>query len=102
MEHMTEEAHAAGLAGFHDELAACVADINTQLLPDLARRYDMTVIAGALAEQVGAALQGLRRIKVNDDSETALVIDRIEKRAFGPHPAEIEAEGPTGGTPSRY
>lgn len=84
---MTENARAAGLAAFHDEMEACVADLNV-MLPDLCRRYDITTIVSAMAEQVGAALQVLRRKKVNDDRQTVLAIERIEKRAFGPHPAE--------------
>jgi 5'-deoxynucleotidase YfbR-like HD superfamily hydrolase len=93
---MTEDARAAGLAAFHDEMEACVADLNV-LVPDLTRRYDITIIMSAMAEQVGAALQALRRKKVNDDRQTALAIERIEKRAFGPYPAEAKAEEPGGG-----
>jgi len=99
---MTEDARAAGLAAFYDEMAACLADVNA-MLPDLTRRYDLTIIVGAMAEQVGAALQALRRKKVCDDRQTGLAIERIEKRAFGPHPAEAKAEEPpeSGSDPSR-
>jgi len=40
---------------------------------------------------------------VCDDRQTSLAIERIQKRAFGPHPAESKAEEPTGGgnDPSR-
>lgn len=83
---MTEDARAAGLAAFQDEMEACVDELNA-MLPDLTRRYDITVIVSAMAEQVGAALQAMRRTKVCDDRQTDLAIERIESRAFGPHPA---------------
>ncbi len=84
---MTEDARAAGVPGFYDEMEACAADLNA-ILPDLTCRYDITVIVSAMAEQVGAALRVLRRQKVNDDRQTSLAIERIETRAFGPYPAE--------------
>jgi hypothetical protein len=95
---MTEDARARGLDAFHDDLGACIADLNA-MLTDLTRRYDMTAIVGAMAEQVGGALQALRRKKVNDDRQTGLAIERIETRAFGPHPAKSKAED--GSDPSR-
>jgi len=99
---MTEDTHAAGLAAFYDEMGVCLGDLNA-MLPDLTRRYDLTIIVSAMAEQVGAALQALRRKKVCDDRQTTLAIERIEKRAFGPHPAEPKTEEPPGGggDPSR-
>lgn len=99
---MTEDARGTGLAGFHDEMAACLADLNERL-PELTSRYGLTIIVSAMAEQVGAALQVLRRRKVNDDRETGLAIARIETRAFGPYPAETKAEesSPGGSDPSR-
>jgi len=99
---MTEEARAAGLAAFYDEMEICLEDLNA-MLPDLTRRYDLTVIVSAMAEQVGGALWALRRKKVCDDRQTSLAIERIEKRAFGPYPAEPKTEEPTGGgsDPSR-
>ena len=93
---MTKDAHAAGAATFYDEMGACLADLNV-ILPDLTRRYGLTIIVSAMAEQVGAALQALRRKQVNDDWQTGLAIERIEKRAFGPYPAEPKAEDPAGG-----
>jgi hypothetical protein len=83
---MTEDARAAGLDAFYDEMGACLADLNA-MLPDLTRRYDLTIIVSAMAEQVGGALQALRRKKLCDDRQTGLAIERIEKRAFGPDPA---------------
>jgi hypothetical protein len=83
---MTEDARAAGLAAFQDRMEACLDELNAMLL-DLTRRYDMTIIAAAMAEQVGAALQALRRKKLCDDRKTELAIERIAERAFGPHPA---------------
>ena len=83
---MTEDARAAGLAAFYDELGACLEDLNA-MLPDLTRRYDLTIVASAMAEQVGAALQALRRKKMCDDRQTGLAIERIEMRAFGSYPA---------------
>lgn len=100
---MTEDARAAGLAAFYDQMGPCLADLNA-MLPDLTCRYDLTVIVGAMAEQVGGALQALRRKKVCDDRQTHLAIERIEKRAFGPYPAEPKTEDPSGesgGDPSR-
>ena len=99
---MTEDARAAGLAAFYDQMEACLDELNA-MLPDLTRRYDLTIIAGAMAEQAGGALLALRRKKLCDDRQTSLAIERIQKRAFGPHPAESKAEEPTGGgnDPSR-
>ena len=99
---MTEDARAAGLDAFYDDMAACLGELNA-MLPDLTRRYDLTIIVSAMAEQVGAALQALRRKKLCDDRQTGLAIERIEKRAFGPHPAETKAEEPAegGSDPSR-
>jgi hypothetical protein len=100
--HMTEDARAAGMAAFYDEMGACFDELNA-MLPDLTCRYDFTIIVAAMAEQVGGALQALRRKKVCDDRQTRLAIERIEKRAFGPDPAESKAEEPAGGgnDPSR-
>ena len=82
---MTEDTRAAGIAAFYDEMGACLDDLNA-MLPDLTRRYGLTIIVGAMAEQVGGALQALRRKKVCDDRQTGLAIERIETRAFGPLP----------------
>jgi hypothetical protein len=99
---MTEDARVAGLAAFYDEMGACLDDLNA-MLPDLTRRYDLTIIVSAMAEQVGAALQALRRKKVCDDRQTCLAIERIEKRAFGPHPGSVQDRESTedGSDPSR-
>jgi hypothetical protein len=83
---MTENADTPGLAGFDDDMAACLADLKA-MLTDLTRRYDLTIIASAMAEQVGGGLQAMRRNKVNNDRQTALAIERIEMRAFGHYPA---------------
>ena len=93
---MTEDARAAALNAFYDEMGACIADLNA-MLSDLTRRYDLTIIVSAMAEQVGAALQAMRRKKVCDDRQTDLAIERIEMRAFEPYPAEPTTEESTGG-----
>ena len=100
---MTEDARAAGLAAFYDEMGVCLEELNA-MLPDLTRRYDLTIIVSAMAEQVGGALQALRRKKVCDDRQTGLAIERIEIRAFGPHPLQSQAAEPPegGGDPSRH
>jgi len=95
---MAEQARAAGLDAFRDALDACLDDLNA-ILPDLTRRYDMTVVVSAMAELVGAALLALRRRKLCDDRQTGLAIERIEKRAFGPYPAQSKAEEPPEGSP---
>ena len=86
---MTEDARAARLGDFYDEVAACLEDLNA-MLPELTARYGLTILVSAMAEQVGGALQALRRKKLCDDHQTGLAIDRIASRAFGPHPAEVQ------------
>ena len=89
---MIEKAGGPGLADFYDEMEACAADLNV-IVPDLTRRYDLTIIVSAMAEQVGGALQAMRRKKLSDDQEIALAIERLETRAFGPHPASGQGGG---------
>jgi len=90
---MTEDARAAGLADFYDQVGACLEDLNA-MLPELTARYGLTILVGAMAEQVGGALQALRRKKLCDDHQTGLAIERIATRAFGPHPAQVQGTEP--------
>jgi|KBSMisStandDraft_5_1062788.scaffolds.fasta_scaffold460558_3 hypothetical protein len=90
---MTEEARAAGAADFYDEVGACLEDLNA-MLPELTARYGLTILVGAMAEQVGGALQALRRKKLCDDHLTGMAIERIATRAFGPHPAQVQGSEP--------
>jgi hypothetical protein len=89
---MTEKVSAAGQEAFQKSLLECVEDIS-ELLSGLRRRYEMTVIIGAMAEHVGAALQVLMRKNVCDVRQAGLVIQQIETSAFLPKTAELEAEG---------
>jgi hypothetical protein len=79
---------------FNVSLLQCVEDIN-QLLPGLARRYDMTVIMSALAEHVGSALKALLQKKVCDTRQVHQVIKNIETAAFLKKSAQPKPEGPT-------
>jgi hypothetical protein len=91
---MTEKVSAAGTEAFQKSLLECVEDIS-ELLSGLRRRYEMTVIIGAMAEHVGAALQVLMRRNVCDVRQVGLVIKQIETSAFLPKTAELKTEGST-------
>jgi hypothetical protein len=54
------------------------------MLPDLTRRFDMTVIMSAMAEHAGSALQVMRRKKLCDDQQARRAIEHIERTAFMP------------------
>jgi hypothetical protein len=88
---MTEKVSAAGTEAFQKSLLECVEDIS-ELLSGLRRRYEMTVIIGAMAEHVGAALQVLMRKNVCDVRQVGLVIKQIETSAFLPKTAELKTE----------
>jgi hypothetical protein len=61
---------------------ACVADLNTKVLPHLTRRYDSLVVVTALAEHIGSALRILIRNKVCEPEEARAVIERVRATAF--------------------
>jgi hypothetical protein len=67
---------------FAHGVLACVADLNTKVLPGLTRRYDSLVVVSALAEHVGSALGILVRNKVFEPEEARAVIERIRATAF--------------------
>jgi hypothetical protein len=91
---MNRDAGAAGLAAFEQGILACMRDLDA-LLPDLASRYDRTVIVSAMAEHVGSALLALRRKKLCDDRQAEQAIQHLERAAFPPpRAAEPKAEGP--------
>jgi hypothetical protein len=62
---------------FDESLLACVEDIN-KLLPELGRRYEMTVIMSALAEHLGSALKVLMRKKICDADQARQLIRNLE------------------------
>ena len=89
---MTDSAITAGQDSFSKSICACLDDIDA-MLPDLTRRYDMTVIMSAMAEHAGSALQVLRRKKLCDDQQTRLAIEHLERTAFAPRaPAQSKTE----------
>ena len=102
---MTGNSSAAGHGAFDESLVACVEDIN-KLLPELGRRYDMTVIMSALAEHLGSALKVLMLRKICDARQAQQLIKNIESSAFLRKPAQPETEAtsqetdetPPGGT----
>ena len=89
---MAVNSSATEAGAFDESLVACVADI-CELLPTLGRRYDMTVIIGALAEHVGSALKVLMLRNVCDGRQVRRIIQNIEQSAFAPKAAQSEAEG---------
>ena len=89
---MTGNSSTAGHGAFNQSLLECVADIN-KLLPGLGRRYDMTVVMGALAEHLGSALKVLLLKKVCDARQVHQVIKNIESSAFPQKSAQPKAEG---------
>jgi hypothetical protein len=91
---MTGNSSTAGREAFDKSLLECVEDIN-KLLPALSRRYDTTVIIGALAEQVGSALKVLMQKKVCNARQALQVIDSIESSAFRDKPAKPKPRGST-------
>ena len=102
---MTGNSSAAGHGTFDENLLACVEDIN-KLLEKLGRRYDMTVIMGALTEHLGTALKVLILRKICDAQRAQQLIKNIESSAFLRKPAQPETEAtsqetdetPPGGT----
>jgi hypothetical protein len=74
---MTGDSRAAEHGGFDESLLACVEDIN-KLLPELRRRYDMTVIMSALAEHLGSALNVLMRKKICNARQAQQLIENLE------------------------
>ena len=80
---MAVNSGATDLGAFDESLVACVADI-AELLPQLVRRYDMTVVLSALAEHVGSALKILMVRNVCDARQARRVIQNIEDSAFLP------------------
>jgi len=97
---MTGNSSAATSETFNESLLECVEDIN-KLLPGLGRRYDMTVIMGALAEHVGSALKVLLQKKVCDAQQVQRVIKNIETSAFLPQAEQSKAEDKADGTPEK-
>ena len=89
---MTGNSSTAEYGAFNQSLLECVEDIN-KLLPGLGRRYDMTVIMGALAEHLGSALKVLLLKKVCDARQVHQVIKNIESSAFPQKSAQPKAEG---------
>ncbi|HVO49020.1 MAG TPA: hypothetical protein VMT29_22065 [Steroidobacteraceae bacterium] len=59
----------------------CVDEIS-QLLPDLAERFDVMVVVSAFAQHVGGALRLLLRRRMCDARSARLVLHRIETAAF--------------------
>lgn len=90
---MTGNSSTAGQGAFNQRLLECVEDINKRLLPGLGRRYDMTVIVGALAEHLGSALKVLRLKKVCDAGQVHQVIESIDTSALPQQSAQPKAEG---------
>ena len=88
---MTGNSSAAGHGTFDENLLACVEDIN-KLLEKLGRRYDMTVIMGALTEHLGSALKVLMLRKICDARRAQQLIENIESSAFLRKPAQPETE----------
>ena len=88
---MTGNSSAAGHETFDESLLACVEDIN-KLLARLDRRYDMTVIMGALTEHLGSALKVLMLRKICDARRAQRLIENIESSAFLGKPAQPETE----------
>jgi hypothetical protein len=80
---MTDAVSTAGEDSFRKCIDACFDDLNA-MLPDLARRYDITVIISAMAEHIGSALQVMRRKKYCDDRQTSQAIEHLERAAFMP------------------
>ena len=91
---MTGNTSTAGHAPFDESLLACVEDIN-KLLEKLGRRYDMTVIMGALTEHLGSALKVLMLRKICDARRAQQLIKNIESSAFLGKPAQPETEAST-------
>jgi hypothetical protein len=90
---MAGNSSAEGQEAFQKSLLECVQDIN-KLLPGLSSRYDVTVIIGAMAEHVGAALQVLLRKNLCDERQAGKVIEQIEGSAFIATPAEAKPARP--------
>jgi hypothetical protein len=97
---MAGNPNATGHDAFAERVLVCVEDIG-RLLPGLSRRYDMTVITGALAEQVGSALQALISKNVCHALQAAKTIEHIESAAFLQKTTQptIQAASPDPGTP---
>ena len=91
---MTGNSSAAGHGAFDESLLACVEDIN-KLLAELGRRYDMTVVMGALCEHLGSALKALLQKKVCDTGQVHQVIKNIENSAFLKKSAQPKPESTT-------
>jgi len=66
---------------FAHSVLACVADLNTKVLPRLTSRYDSMVVVSALAEHVGSALRILLQRQIFDEEEARQVIARIRETA---------------------
>ena len=91
---MNPDADEAGMAAFEQGILACMRDLDA-LLPDLATRYDQTVIVSAMAEHVGSALLALRRKNLCDDRQAEQAIQHLVRAAFPPPRAvQPKAEEP--------
>jgi hypothetical protein len=66
---------------FGEGVLACVDDIN-EMVPRLAKRFNVMVVVNAFAQHVGGALQLLIRRKICDAHQARLVLRHIEKAAF--------------------
>jgi hypothetical protein len=88
---MTGNSSAARHGAFDESLLACVEDIN-KLLAELGRRYDMTVVMGALCEHLGSALKALMLRNICDARRAQQLIKNIESSAFLRKPAQPETE----------
>ncbi|MGH8208027.1 MAG: hypothetical protein ACRETD_08770 [Steroidobacteraceae bacterium] len=98
---MTGNSSADAREAFEKSLLECVEDINN-VLPGLSRRYDMTVIIGALAEHVGCALRVLMHENICDARQARLAITHMEGSAFVRKTAQLKPQGPpaaAGGPP---
>jgi hypothetical protein len=89
---------ATGHETFDASFLKCVEDIG-KMLQRLSRRYDMTVVVGALAEHVGSALHALVRKKVCDIGQAHKAIEHIENSAFLHRTAAPTIQAPPSGTP---
>jgi hypothetical protein len=86
------------LETFENGVLACVDDIN-RILPRLHRRYGAMVIAYALAEHVGGALQLLMRRKLFDAAQARQVVSRIEVAAFTKKSTDPDGTRPKNAAP---
>lgn len=78
---MTDRSRADLYEEFEISLLICLKELN-DLMPELDKRYDTTVILHAMAEHVGRGLRILLNRNICDDAQAHHLIGHITATAF--------------------